>query len=200
MNPRRLIHSLAFRFSQASRFSVCNSLGLLCIFFQLGCDFYPPPFPVSRAIILELHAANPYDQNYVDLQQQLLTLSRAGQRDEIFRVLTPRLFEASVVFHILLEKSLLWHYLAQSDSARLHAQAALNIAEFMAQVRADSFFVKRHRLLQRLMQTDASQVEHWLIANAVFIRALTLDTKDLERKQQCFNFARKQFHDLGDDK
>lgn len=207
MNSRRRIHSLLpnwrlsrWRFLKAHGHAAILSACLLFILAPQPCGSRLPPISLSRDLLLRLLRHNPYDYNCTDLQQELLALAQE-QRDEIFpRVLAERPYEANLVFHIFLEKSLLFYFLAKEDSAALYARSATAIAERFAQARNDSFFIHRKSFIQKEVLPHPRRLEQWLLANAVFIRALDLGTKDYELKLRCLAYARAQFQALGDGK
>ncbi len=208
MNSRRLLNSLARhaqhtwrRYDIAPRLTAALGLGLF--FFlaqQLRCSFSQPPLPLTHATILSLYANNPYDQNLPDLQRHYLRWIHLERIDSLRQNLAQWPYEAGVIFHVFAEKSLLYRFLNHSDSSALYAKAATILADFFLSARADSFFIKRHELLQSLARARDGRLKQWVTANAAFISCVTLDTKDCEAKKNCFSFARLQFEALGDGK
>ncbi len=207
MNLRRRIYSWSLfsqspwrRIRQVCRHSAIFSLCLLFMLTQQRCSSALPPIALSRDTMLQLLASNPYDQTFIEIERQLLRHVRDGAQEKSFPLLDSLLYEAGAIFHVWLEKSLRFQFLAQNDSAAFYSGAAAMIGEFMAHTRNDGFFLQRQKLLQENVQSDPRTLEQWLRANAVFIRGLNLDTKDCALELRCFKFARKEFQALGDEK
>lgn len=204
MNSSRRIHLLlrlplwAERlFGHSRGRSVLLAICLLLLLAQQRHHTTFLPFPLSEDQIHMSLRKNPYDLCYPDLQQTLLAHSSG---DDLAPLLSSRPYDASVVFHSFLEKSLRFQYYAEWDSAAIYARLAARLADFFAQAQSDSFFLRRQKHLQEHVQDDPRHLRQWLLANAFFVHSLNLEITDGELKRRCFAYARAQFQRLGDEK
>ncbi len=204
MNLRRRRHLLLHRCSRARRFRL-ETPGHTAFFFfcllllltHLHCHSPLPPFTLTEEKIIALLRNNPYDHCFPAREQALLA---SGSFEALAALAAEQPYEASVLFHSSLEKSLRYHYYAQPDSFALNARLATQLAEFMARTQADSFFLRRQKYLQEHIQNDPPRLRQWLLANAFFIRGLNLNVTDGALELRCLAYARAQFHELGDEK
>lgn len=204
MNLRRRIHLLFHRLTLARRFRFAsswqNAFFFCCLVLLLTQQYdHSPLTPVtfSEEKIIALLRNNPYDHCFPALEQALVA---SGSFEKLVSLSSAQPYEASVQFHSFLEKSLRYHYYAQSDSSEIYARLAAQLAELLVRTQGDSFFLRRQKYLQKHIQTDPMRLRQWLLANAFFIRGLNLNLTNGALELRCFAYARAQFHRLGDEK
>ncbi|MDZ7268488.1 MAG: CHAT domain-containing protein [candidate division KSB1 bacterium] len=156
------------------------------------------PLPLQRETIAATLSKTPFDLYQLELQQRLLAHGARGHVDSIRQIVELHPYHAGVIFHHFLERSLFLHFNQQPDSARLLESVARLLAQDLAQVQSDSFFIKRFQRLTVLQQSQPRALQGWVAAQAVFMRGIRLDSTNVPFNLQCLDYAYRRFLHLAD--
>lgn len=158
------------------------------------------PFPLQREGVVALLSKTPFDFYQLDLQRRLAAYGAQGRVDSIRRIVQQHPYHAGVIFHHFLERSLFLTFNQQPDSARLLEAIARTLAQDLAQVQSDSFFLRRFGRLTALQLSRPAALQAWVAAQAVFMRGIRLDSTNVPFNLQCLNYAHNRFLRLEDHK